>query len=86
MLNQFSPSSDKTENLDPNCFHNTIKCLKKEMYLGQCQKYFGIYFHSQHLFVPDQHWKHQNNVFDMLKVYNKDTRATSLKLLQCLYC
>ena len=41
---------------------------------------------SQHLLVPNQQWKHQNNVWNLFKVNNKDTRTTSMKSFRCLYC
>ena len=41
---------------------------------------------SWHLLVQSQHWKHQNNVWNLYKVNNKDTRATSMMSFWCLYC
>ena len=38
---------------------------------------------SWHLLVQ---WKHQNNVWNLYKVNNKDTRATSMTSFWCLYC
>ena len=38
------------------------------------------------LHVQSQQWKHQNNVWDLFKVNNKDNRTTSLILLSLLYC
>ena len=43
----------------------------------------NAYLLSWHLFVQHQQWKHQENVWNLLKVNNKDTRMTSL---MCLYC
>ena len=40
----------------------------------------------QHLLVQSQQWKHQNNVPNMFKVNNKETRTTLMTLLWCLYC
>ena len=49
-----------------------------------------------YLLVQSQQWKHQNNMWNLFKVNNKDTRTTSLTLLftlnrfhilhWCFYC
>ena len=40
----------------------------------------------RHLLVQSQKWKHQNNVWNLLKVSNKTTRMTSLTSFWFLYC
>ena len=40
---------------------------------------------GRHLLVQSQHSKHQNNAWNLFKVYNEDTRMTPLKSLWCLY-
>ena len=40
----------------------------------------------RHLFVWSQQWKHQNNVWNLFKVINRDTRIISVTSLWCLYC
>ena len=39
-----------------------------------------------HLLVQCRQWEHQNNVWYLLSVYNKDNRKTSLMSFWCLYC
>ena len=41
---------------------------------------------SWHLLAPSQKWKHQNNMWNLFKVYNKDTRTTTTTFFWCLYC
>ena len=41
---------------------------------------------SRQLLVQSQQRKHQNNVWNLFKVNNKDTRRTSATSLWCLYC
>ena len=41
---------------------------------------------SRHLLVQSQQLKHQNNVWNMFKVNNKDSRTTSLTLFWCFHC
>ena len=41
---------------------------------------------SWHLVVQIQQWKHQNNVWNLFKVNNKDSRTTWTKSFWCLYC
>ena len=41
---------------------------------------------SRHLLVQSQQWKHQNNMWNLFKVNNKDTKTTSVTSFWCLYC
>ena len=43
-------------------------------------------YSSLQLFVQNQQWKDQNNVWNLLKIKNKDTRATTLTSFCCFYC
>ena len=45
-----------------------------------------IYLLSQHLLAQSQWWKHQMNVWNLLKVNYKGTRKMSLKLFWCRFC
>ena len=45
-----------------------------------------IHLLSQHLPVQSRRWKHQMNVWNLLKVNNKDTRLMSVTSFWCLYC
>ena len=36
--------------------------------------FFAYYLPSRYLLVQDQKWKHQKNVWNQLKINNKDTR------------
>ena len=38
-----------------------------------------------HLLVQSQRWEHQENVWNLFKVNNKDTRTTSMTSFWCLY-
>ena len=40
---------------------------------------------SRHLLVQSQQWRHQNNVWNLFQVNNKDNRTMSLTSLSCLY-
>ena len=48
--------------------------------------YFVTQLPSRHLLVQGQQWKHKNNLWNLHKVNNKNTRATSMASLLCLYC
>ena len=39
-----------------------------------------------HLLVQSQQWKHWNNVPNMFKVNNKETKTTLMTSFWCLYC
>ena len=41
---------------------------------------------SWYLLVLSPHWKHQNNVWNLFKVINRDTGTTSRSLFWCFYC
>ena len=41
---------------------------------------------SWHLLVQSLQWKHQNNMWNLVKVNNKDSKTTSLTSFGCLYC
>ena len=41
---------------------------------------------SQPLLVQSQQWEHQNNVWSLFKIKNKDIRMTPMTLFWCLYC
>ena len=41
---------------------------------------------SRLLLVQNQQWKHQNNVWNLFKVTNKDSRTPSFKSFWCFYC
>ena len=57
-------------------------CLFSNIY----QVFYILPMPSWHLLVQSQQWKHQNNVWNMFKVNNKDTKTTSLTSFWCLYC
>ena len=40
---------------------------------------------SRHLLVQSQQWKHQNNVWNLFKVNDKDFRIKSMMSLWCIY-
>ena len=48
--------------------------------------FFFMQFFSRLYFVENHQWKHQNNVGNLFKVNNKDTRTASLMSFWCLYC
>ena len=39
-----------------------------------------------YLLVQSQRWKHQSNVWNLIKFNNKDTRTTSVRSFWCLSC
>ena len=86
-------SDDATEQLNTMClyerknlhraiallFWNVLKI--KSMKLRQLQL-----LPSQQLLVQSQQWKHQNNVWNLFKINNDDTRTTSITSFWGLYC
>ena len=48
--------------------------------------FFKVNYHNRHSLAPSQQWKHQNNVQNLFKVGNKDTRTWLLTSFWCLYC
>ena len=43
-------------------------------------------YSNRHLYVQSQQWKHQNNLWNMLKIINKDARTISWTSFWCLCC
>ena len=58
--------------------------IKRIAFLQQLRIKF-ILQPNRHLLVPSQQWKHQTNVWNLFKVYNKDTRTTYMTFC-CLSC
>ena len=40
---------------------------------------------NRHLLAQTQQWKHQNNLWNLIKVKNKNTKSTPLTSFWCLY-
>ena len=62
-----------------------IFCFKVKEVLNSrlTEKFFNYLCPTRHLLVQSQQWKQQNNVWNLFKGNNKDTRITSFC---CLYC
>ena len=71
-----------TSFLRSDCFHineTTGHCLFLGRVVHWDKNPTGI------LLVQSQQWKHQNNVWNLFKVNNRDTRTTSMTLFWCLH-
>ena len=94
----YSNSSNKTNTFILSLFKNNVRILFFAM-ITQLQlnlvkftefdlagTHLNLFSPNQHLFVQSQQWKHQNNVWNLFKVSNKNTRRTSMPAFWCLYC
>ena len=63
------------QNTSSGCF-----CTSKQLYNKSTITSAGISF------FLSGHWKHQNNVWNLFKVNNKDTKMMLLTAFWCLYC
>ena len=60
----------------PQLLTNSDTFVWRFMQIGH--KFSGLVLPIHHLHVQSQQWKHQNNVWNLFKVNNKDYRTTSL--------
>ena len=69
-------------------FYHQAVMLKKQIMLNYILVIYPKFYNSflcRHLLVQIQQGKHRNNVWNMFRVNDENTRTTSLPLFWCLY-
>ena len=69
-------------------FRQPLKCKLSIIYIQHLHHYFCIgirYEPNRYLLVQSQQWKHQNNLWILFKVNNKDTKITSMTSFWFIY-
>ena len=71
-------------NLGSRCLYYCKSWNERVSIILEKQIYIELLL-SWHVLAQSQQWKHQNNVWNLLKAKNNDNRATSLTSFWCRY-